>query len=592
MNYPVWYVPTIGGGLLIALISIFHVCISHFAVGGGFYLVFAERKGYRENNPAILAFTRSHARFFLLMTAILGGISGVGIWFIIGIVNPAATSLLIHAFVFGWATEWVFFLVEIVAIAIYYYAFDRLTPQLHQAVGWIYALAAWCSLFVINGIIDFMLTPGEWTVSHDFWAGFFNETFWPALAFRTCLSLMFAGVYAFLTTAFLRDAALKRTMSRFSGGWVLGALLAALPCGWWYLADLPPLAHRLATGLSPTITRAAAYGTAATVVLAILTLLLVLTRPALHTKPAALLVFATSFVLMGAFEWSREAARRPYVVNGVLYSTGIAAADLPRIDRLGFLPTARWTRQKEVHEESLTEAGAELFKFQCYACHTVRGFNNDIVARTATMSYPVLQNYLATVHQLRPFMPPVAGTADERRALAAYIIGGLQRKPLTSPAAAANPGQEAFRTHCTICHPESLVKSRTAGWDRQKIRWALDHLNTLQPAMPNFTGPPAQKDLIAGYIYSLNHPAAAAVPAAHDPGEDVFEAHCSMCHTLRGGGNPLLPKVAGWDRQRIRAALDMLDTLKGGVMPPLTAPAADKEALADFLFHAAQGGNP
>lgn len=240
MNYPVWYMPTIGGGILIALISIFHVCISHFAVGGGFYLVFAERKGYRESNPAILVFTRTHARFFLLMTAILGGISGVGIWFIIGIVNPAATSLLIHTFVFGWATEWVFFLVEIVAIFVYYYSFDRLEPRTHQAVGWIYAAAAWCSLFIINGIIDFMLTPGSWTVSHDFWAGFFNETFWPALAFRTCMALMFAGVYAFLTTAFLKDTELKRTMSRFSGLWVLGALLAALPCGWWYLAELPP----------------------------------------------------------------------------------------------------------------------------------------------------------------------------------------------------------------------------------------------------------------------------------------------------------------------------------------------------------------
>lgn len=293
---------------------------------------------------------------------------------------------------------------------------------------------------------------------------------------------------------------------------------------------------------------------------------------------------------MGSFEWSREASRRPYVIDGVMYSTGIMAADQPLIDREGFLPTARWTRFKEVHEESLPEAGAELFKFQCYACHTIGGFNNDIIARTKTMSYPVLQNYLATVHQLRPFMPPVAGSADERRALAAYIIGGLQGKPLIMPAAAGTQGQKTFRTHCTICHPESLVKSRTAGWTRQKIRWALDNLNTLQPAMPNFTGSPAQKDLIAGYIYSLNHPAETAAPA-HDPGEDVFETHCSMCHTLRGGGNPLLPKVTGWDRQRIRAALDMLDKLKGGVMPPLNAPAADKEALADFLFHAAQGGN-
>ena len=48
MNYPVWYVPTVGGGILIALVAIVHVFVSHFAVGGGLYLVMAERKAVWE----------------------------------------------------------------------------------------------------------------------------------------------------------------------------------------------------------------------------------------------------------------------------------------------------------------------------------------------------------------------------------------------------------------------------------------------------------------------------------------------------------------------------------------------------------------
>ena len=43
MNYPVWDVPHIGSGLMIAIIAIFHIMISHFAIGGGFYLPIAER---------------------------------------------------------------------------------------------------------------------------------------------------------------------------------------------------------------------------------------------------------------------------------------------------------------------------------------------------------------------------------------------------------------------------------------------------------------------------------------------------------------------------------------------------------------------
>ena len=39
---------------------------------------------------------------------------------------------------------------------------------------------------------------------------------------------------------------------------------------------------------------------------------------------------------------------------------------------------------REIHEESLLVAGEEIFKFHCYACHTIRGINNDIAARTGS----------------------------------------------------------------------------------------------------------------------------------------------------------------------------------------------------------------
>ena len=48
MNYPIWELPFIGGGLLIAAVAVVHVFVSHFAVGGGLFLVLTEMKGYRE----------------------------------------------------------------------------------------------------------------------------------------------------------------------------------------------------------------------------------------------------------------------------------------------------------------------------------------------------------------------------------------------------------------------------------------------------------------------------------------------------------------------------------------------------------------
>ena len=49
-----------------------------------------------------------------------------------------------------------------------------LDARTHEIVGWIYFIAAFMSLVVINGIITFMLTPGGWLENQEFWTGFFN----------------------------------------------------------------------------------------------------------------------------------------------------------------------------------------------------------------------------------------------------------------------------------------------------------------------------------------------------------------------------------------------------------------------------------
>lgn len=500
MNYPIWYRPGMSGGLLIALIAIIHVFISHFAVGGGLYLVLAEHKGLREHSPGILAFTRAHARFFLLMTLVAGAVTGVAIWFVISLVQPAATSLLIHVFVFGWATEWVFFLVEIVAISIYYYQFDRMDRRSHLAIGWIYFGAAWLSLFLINGIIDFMLDPGGWVATGSFWSGFFNPLFWPSLAFRTGTAALLAGVYAFLTAAFLADPDTRRVMARYTGRWVLFAYAGSLAAGVWYFLRLPVQARALVAGGSPTIHRALQAGFWALIGLALLALVLTWVRPARVSRPAALLVMASALVFMGAFEWVREAARRPYVINGVMYSNGVLQADQARLDQDGYLASARWAGVHSVDPGDPLAAGRELFIQQCYPCHTLHGFGNDLATRTRTMGYPAMLAYLKTIHEKRYFMPPFIGREDEARALAAFIVKGIHGKDLPVEAGPGDPGRALFETNCTACHDEALVRARITGWSRARLRTALDRLSALDPGMTDFAGTPADKDMLADYL--------------------------------------------------------------------------------------------
>ncbi len=578
MNYPVWYLPEVGGGILIALIAVLHVFVSHFAVGGGLYLIYAEKKGLAENNEGILAFTKRHARFFLLLTMVFGSITGVGIWFIIALINPAATSFLIHTFVFGWAAEWVFFLVEIVAAFVYFYMFGRMDSATHLKIGWMYFFSAWMSLLLVNGIIGFMLTPGDWLTEQGFWRGFFNPSFWPSLFFRTFVAIMLAGCYGYLTASFTRDVSVSFAMTRFSAKWSLAALAAAIPLGLWYVSVLPEQAMSLVTGKSPTIALCVQWGLGSVVCFLVITLIAGLLRPAWNLRPVAFAALLSALIAMGAFEWIREAARRPYVLNGVMYSNMIKKAEVAGLNKTGFLQSAVWVQNREVTVGNQQAAGKELFVHQCYACHTVGGFNNDIVSRTGSMNYAALSGYIKKMHEIRPFMPPFAGTEAEIKALAAYIVGGLHGKEIKEESASGSPapGKALFEGNCSSCHEVKDMAAAMQGWDEGQIGEALGTLDQISDEMVPFAGSEEEKKQLTLFLFSLNRDT--GEKESSPDGRKVFAGHCSSCHS----SEEIPDKFTGMDRSKIIDLLGRLGEINDE-MPPFKGTAVEKEALADYL---------
>ena len=584
MNYPVWFLPETGGGFLIALISILHVFVSHFAVGGGLYLIYAEKKGLKENSQLILDFTKKHARFFLLVTMVFGSISGVGIWFIIALVNPAATSLLIHNFVFGWAAEWVFFTVEIAAAFVYFYMFGKMDSKTHLKVGWLYFIAAWMSLLLINGIIGVMLTPGSWSENMDFWAGFFNPGFFPSLVFRTFIALMIAACYGYLSASFTKDKDVRIAMTRFSAKWALVTLTVALLSGLWYLSVLPDQSHGLVMGKSPTIAALKPWWAGGLVSLLLVMLGAGIVRPSLNLKPVACLAMVSALLVMGGFEWTREAARRPYVINEVMYSNGIMKKDVDNLNQNGFLRTALWVQNKDVSEGNLESAGQELFMHQCYACHTLGGRNNDIVKATSSMSYLALVSYVGKIHEVRSFMPPFVGTEQESRALAAYIAGSLHGKDFQEAqqmAGTAKSGISLFEENCSSCHAIEELTGALEGIEQQEIVGMLRTLNEISDEMQPFSGSDEEHAQLAAFLNGQNEEKQEAVI----DGIDVFSTHCTMCH----GVEDMKKRVGARKRQEIFTMLGRLEQLQKA-MPPFKGSEGEREALADYLNSISQGG--
>lgn len=422
MNYPFWEVSTLGGSLLIAIVAILHTYVAQFAVGGGFFLVLAERRARQEGDPVLLDYVRQHTRFFVLVTLVLGAVTGVGIWFTVALVNPQATSILIRTFVWGWAIEWVFFILEITAALTYHATWDRVTPRTHMLVGWLYGAGAWLSLAVIAGITSFMLTPGRWLETHSFWDGFLNPSYLPSVVMRTGVSFALAGLYGLLTARTIQAPESRDRLVRYCSGWLFPAAGLLVVGGIWYLSAIPEQSLAMLTGGAIAMTLAFAGSLFASLVLFLVGYFGLYRAPRNYSVTLAVLLLIVGLAAAGAGEFAREGVRKPYILYGYLYSNNVYAGQEETINRDGFLSTVRWSRldTEEITPANLLAAGHEIYRFQCASCHTLGGYNDVTpLVRGWTAAFADFQ--LQHLDTLKSFMPPFVGTPLERRALAEYL---------------------------------------------------------------------------------------------------------------------------------------------------------------------------
>jgi len=442
MNYPFWDVPHIGSGWVIGIIAIFHMMIALFAVGGGFYLVLAERKALREGHRDWLEVLRGHSKFFLILTGVFGTVSGVGIWFAIGLANPEGTSALIHNFVFGWAMEWVFFMVELTTAAVYYYTWGRISDSLHVKVGWLYAAASFLTLVIINGILAFMLTPGDaWLAvagtgqeASRFWQAFFNPTYWPNLVIRCLICASLAGVWALVTCSRIdgdKEPALKTAMVRWSANWLLPTFVL-LPLAFaWYLWTVPESQRALlqlgistiGAGMFTQVTRSVLIVVVTSAVIVAVTYFFAWRTPVEFRFGQAMAVVVLALFATAAGEHTRETLRKPYVIGRYMFSNGVRVASVDKLNAEGYLTHSFWTRRGG---DPKLARGEAMFRGQCMACHTVNGYRS-MKHLIGERNREAIGNLLKLLHDYKPdspyraFMPRLAGTKEEIAALGDYL---------------------------------------------------------------------------------------------------------------------------------------------------------------------------
>lgn len=453
MDFLFYQAPYWGNGMIIGLNASLHVFLSHgVAIGFTAYIVLTEYLAQRRGDAGLEALAAWLLKPAVILITGAGALTGVGIWFTTSALAPAGIASLLRVFFWPWFIEWVFFFLEVVVILFMHYRWAAWSgPQRGKRTVWgvIYVLFSVGSAIIISGILGFMITPDGWVRGRGLWQAFFNQTYLPQLALRLGMAMgLGAVVAAFFTMLSGQPREVKQRALAVYGKALLLALPVVLALGWWYFHMVPGAykTHALFSLLTSHYSqRPEVFWAANAVALAVLLILgLAAWRGrvglAALAAPLALLV---AIGLVGQFERVREFIRGPYLMPGYMYANQVCLEQGQLMRQEGMLPHSWWFNAT-LKGSPEVQAGAFLFAQNCSGCHTINGING-IKARVAGRTQDSIAAMVAHTMDMVPYMPPFAGSDQERELLAQFLYGLGKGLPAPSHVARYTPYQVEAR---------------------------------------------------------------------------------------------------------------------------------------------------
>ena len=431
--YPVNEFGPLMKGMVIGGLGIFHVFLAQFAIGGGLLMCYFQYLAQTGREPSARIFLDGFFRALVLVSFIMGALTGVGMWFTTIQISPQTIGLMVDEFHWVWAIEWTFFCVEIVAGYTFYRYGARLGDRDRMLLLGLYAVAAWASLFWINGILSWQLTPGGWAETHKVWAGFFNPSFWPSLLYRTAASCVIAGLAACVVINLMPDRLSPEERGRLiqRTSYFMVPIVVAPLLGLWFLGVMPSDSREWVMGGSVAMTMFMGIAVLSSFLLGMYVLVgLVIQRLTINGATATLLL-ALAFGATGGGEFVREGVRKPFTVRGALYSNAITPSEVATLRRIGSVTNDPYPlRDAEDYPNDQVRLGVKVYRAQCSVCHTMNGANG-LVHLTGSWALTQKRMNIAKMQYTKSYMPPFAGSAEELEALVQFIAWNNEGRPTT-----------------------------------------------------------------------------------------------------------------------------------------------------------------
>lgn len=421
--YPVNDYGPLMPGLVMAAVAIVHVFLAQFAVGGGILLCYFQWLAMTGCSESARVFVHGYFKVLVLISFVLGALTGVGIWFTSIQVSAPTIGEMVFNFHWIWATEWTFFCLEVVAGYCFYRYHDQLSDRTCMTLLGLYAFAAWMSLFWINGILSWQLTPGDWLTTHAIADGFFNPGFWPSLLFRTIVCMTLAALIGCVVVNVIPALSREQRQELIHKAAHLMMPMLAMPIlGAWFLFSMPADSRGWVLGGSPAMMLFFMISVGASLAIGGYAVVGLWLQKLYINGATASLLLLLAFGATAGGEFVREGSRKPYTVRHVLFSNGIRPEEVAELRIRGCVANDQYPviHEKTLPNEMVT-VGAKVFRRQCAVCHTMEG-SNAVAHLTASWDADQMRMNIAKLQQTKPFMPPFAGTATELESLVQYVL--------------------------------------------------------------------------------------------------------------------------------------------------------------------------
>jgi MFS family permease/mono/diheme cytochrome c family protein len=435
--YPTWYEPTVGSGWVIALIATFHVLASHTSVGAALLFAYLSHRAYKEDRDDLLDFVKKYGLFLMVFTYVAGSITGPGIWYSTTVASPNGIGALIHSFVWKWATEWVFFVIEVVGVYMIVYLVGKVDKKTHMKISVIFGIASLATMIIIVGILSFMMMPGKeiWFEEGGYLNGFYGTNTFIQTGMRIAFMFTMTAIVGGIVVATIKDPAFKKEMTRKLGWLGIISTLIGAALFQWYITAVPSQAllvmeNRLPDYFGPSIV-AVLSGTLAYFIITML-------RPQLLIQGVAG-GMAILFLVAGLWpeETARESMRKPWVAGQYVYSNQVIGrdvpgmgikSDLPTIEKVGILQAHPFTPDflKVVDDANMIQSGEFIAMTYCSNCHSPSKTGIRPLHRyfPEGVTQERMQKYVKGVLTTGniAYMPKMPMLDSEVEALSAYLV--------------------------------------------------------------------------------------------------------------------------------------------------------------------------